>query len=294
MSTCNIKPLIPVLAILGSITFLGFGTSLAKHTLFPLFGAQGTTAIRVGLSAILLLALWRPWRQGISRSDLGGLLCYGAALGLMNLNFYMALQTIPFGVAVAIEFAGPLTVALVGSRRRLDFVWILIAVAGLGLLLPLGHSLSGLDPMGLMFAMAAAVCWAMYILAGKRLGHFHAGRSVSLGLATAAIIVVPVGVPYIDPALCSPWIVAVCLCVAVISSAIPISLEMVALKRLPPQTFGIMISMEPAVAALLAFMVLDEQLSSMQWLAIGLIVMASAGSSLSVKTDRFDKPIAAN
>lgn len=275
--------LIPVLAILGAVTSLGIGTSWAKHTLFPLVGAQGTTAVRVGFSALLLLLFWRPWRWSLSRADARTVALYGAALGAMNLCFYMSLRTIPFGIAVAIEFAGPLFVALLASRRLPDFAWVLLAAAGLGLLLPLHHDISTLDPVGVLFALAAAVFWATYIVFGKRASHLHAGHSVSLGLFVAALVVVPVGVAHAGMALLSPWVLAVGLGLAVISSAIPISLEMVALKRLPPQAFGIMASMEPAVAAMLALLLLDEYLNATQWLAIALIMAASIGSSVTAQ-----------
>lgn len=275
--------LIPMLAILGAVTALGLGTSWAKHSLFPVVGAQGTTAVRVGFSALLLLLFWRPWRWALSGADARTVALYGAALGAMNLCFYMSLRTIPFGIAVAIEFAGPLAVALFSSRRPLDFLWVLLAAAGLALLLPLGHDVSTLDPAGVLFALAAAVFWATYIIFGKRASHLHAGHSVSLGLFVAALVVVPVGVAHAGGALLSPAILATGLGVALISSAIPISLEMVALKRLSPQAFGIMASMEPAVAALLALALLGEYLSAMQWLAIALIVAASVGSSVTAQ-----------
>ena len=283
-SSLRTSAFIPLLAIFGSVTFLGLGTSWAKHTLFPLVGAQGTTAVRVGFSALLLLLLWRPWRWRLTRADLRTIACYGAALGGMNLMFYLSLQTLPFGVAVAIEFSGPLAVAVLSSRRALDFVWVLLAVVGLGLLLPLGHDVSTLDPLGVAYSLVAAVCWATYILFGKRVGHLHAGLSVSLGLTVAALVVLPVGLAHSGMALLSWQVLAVGLGVAAISSAVPISLEMVALKRLPPQAFGIMISMEPAVAAVLALGLLDERLSVMQWLAIGLIVMASVGCAATART----------
>ena len=272
-----------MLAILGAVTALGLGTSWAKHSLFPVVGAQGTTAVRVGFSALLLLLFWRPWRWALNGADARMVALYGAALGAMNLCFYMSLRTIPFGIAVAIEFAGPLAVALFSSRRPLDFLWVLLAAAGLALLLPLGHDVSTLDPAGMMFALAAAVFWATYIIFGKRASHLHAGHSVSLGLFVAALVVVPVGVAHAGGALLSPVILATGLGVALISSAIPISLEMVALKRLSPQAFGIMASMEPAVAALLALALLGEYLSAMQWLAIALIVAASVGSSVTAQ-----------
>lgn len=271
--------LIPLLAIFGSVTFLAFGTSLAKHTLFPLVGAQGTTAIRVGFSAMLMLLLWRPWRLPLAPADARKLACYGAALGMMNLCFYLSLRTISFGVAIAIEFAGPLAVALLSSRRAIDLCWVGLAAAGLGLLLPLGHDVQTLDPAGMLYALAAAVFWAVYIVFGKRAGHLDARQSVPLGLAVAALVVVPVGLPHVGSALLSPWVLAVGFGVALVSSAIPIFLEMVALKRLPQQAFGIMISMEPAIAALVALVLLDEYLSATQWLAIGLIVAASMGSA---------------
>ncbi|WP_308924441.1 EamA family transporter [Janthinobacterium sp. J1-1] len=276
-------PLIPILAILGAVTALGIGTSWAKHSLFPVVGAQGTTAVRVGFSALLLLLFWRPWRWTLSGQEARTVALYGAALGAMNLCFYMSLRTIPFGLAVAIEFSGPLAVALFSSRRPLDFIWVLLAAAGLALLLPLGHDVSTLDPAGVLFALAAAVFWATYIIFGKRASHLHAGHSVSLGLFVAALVVVPVGVAHAGSALLSPAILATGLGVALISSAIPISLEMVALKRLSSQAFGIMASMEPAVAALLALTLLGEYLDAIQWLAIALIIAASVGSSVTAQ-----------
>jgi len=274
---------LPWLAIFGSVVFLGLGTSWAKHTLFPAVGAQGTTAVRVGFSALILWLLCRPWRLPLSPADRRAVLLYGAALGVMNLSFYMALRTLPFGVAVAIEFSGPLAVAVWASRRALDMVWVLLAMSGLALLLPLGHAVSSLDPVGVLWSVLAAVCWASYILFGKRIGHLPVGHSVSLGLAMAALVVIPVGVAHAGSALLAPSVLLVGLGVAAVSSAVPLSLEMVALQRLPPQAFGIMISMEPAVAAMLALLLLDEQLSAVQWLAIGLIVLASMGSALAVR-----------
>ena len=194
--------------------------------------------------------------------------------------FYMSLRTLPFGLAVAIEFAGPLAVAIWSSRRAVDFVWVALAIAGLGMLLPLGLNGSTLDTVGVLYALAAAVFWALYIVFGKRAGHLHAGHSVSLGLLVAALVVVPVGVVHAGAALLSPAVLLAGLLVAAVSSAIPISLEMMALKRLPKEAFGIMISMEPAVAAVLAMGLLGEHLSGVQWLAIGCIVAASMGSAM--------------
>lgn len=283
MSASPFQRFIPFLAVLGSVTALGVGTSWAKQALFPVVGAQGTTAVRVGLSALLMLMLWRPWRWRLSRADAQAVVLYGAALGAMNLMFYLSLQTLPFGLAVAIEFAGPLAVAIWSSRRAVDFVWVALAIVGLALLLPLGLSGSTLDPLGVLYAVGAAVFWALYIVFGKRAGHLHAGQSVSLGLLVAALVVVPVGVAHAGAALLSPSVLLVGVAVAAISSALPISLEMMALKRLPKEAFGIMISMEPAIAALLALALLGERLDTVQWLAIGCIVAASMGSAATAR-----------
>lgn len=283
MSASPFQRFVPFLAVLGSVTALGVGTSWAKQALFPVVGAQGTTAVRVGLSALLMLMLWRPWRWRLSRADAQAVVLYGAALGAMNLMFYLSLQTLPFGLAVAIEFAGPLAVAIWSSRRAVDFVWVALAIVGLALVLPLGLSGSTLDPLGVLYAVGAAVFWALYIVFGKRAGHLHAGQSVSLGLLVAALVVVPVGVAHAGAALLSPSVLLVGVAVAAISSALPISLEMMALKRLPKEAFGIMISMEPAVAALLALALLGERLDTVQWLAIGCIVAASMGSAATAR-----------
>jgi inner membrane transporter RhtA len=273
---------VPLLALVGSVTALGVGTSLAKQ-LFPVVGSLGTTALRVGFSALLLLAFWRPWRWTLSPSDKWSIARYGVAMGCMNLLFYMSLRTLPFGVAVAIEFTGPLAVALFHSRKPVDFVWLLFALTGLGLLLPIGQSVSSLDPVGVLYALAAAAAWAAYIVFGKRLGHLHAGQSVTWGLCVAALTVAPIGLWDAGAALWTPQVLLWGLLVAAISSALPISLDMVALKRLSPQAFGIMASMEPAVAAILGGLMLHEQLTPLQWLAIGCIMAAAAGSSA---TDR--------
>ena len=278
MSSKRWAQALPLLAVLGSVVALGIGTSYAKQ-LFPVVGSLGTTALRVGFSALLLLLIWRPWRWTTSRVDARSLLRYGIALGCMNLMFYQSLRTIPFGVAVAIEFSGPLAVAFFSSRRAIDFLWVALAIAGLALLLPLGHDVASLNPEGVLYALGAAVCWAAYIVFGKRVGHLHAGHSVALGLTMAAITVVPFGVWHAGSALLQPGILLFGLGVAAVSSAIPISLEMVALKRLSPGAFGVMASMEPAVAALMGLLLLNEQLTLLQWLAVLLVMCAAAGSA---------------
>jgi len=263
----------PLLAVLGSVTALGVGTSLAKQ-LFPVLGAQGTSALRVGFAALILVAIWRPWRWTLARPQAWALLRFGVALGAMNLLFYMALRTIPFGLAVAIEFSGPLAVAIYHSRRPVDFVWLALAVAGLALILPIGGASAGalvLEPVGIACAVGAAICWALYILLGQRLGSIPSGQAVSLGLVFAAMVVVPFGVAEAGAKLLQPSILLFGLMVAAISSALP---------RLPPATFGIALATEPAIAALMGMLLLHEQLVGTQWLAIACIMGAAMGSAI--------------
>ncbi|GGH64678.1 membrane protein [Comamonas phosphati] len=271
----------PLLAVLGSVTSLGVGTSLAKQ-LFPVLGAQGTSALRVGFAALILVCVWRPWRWPLSRQQAWSLLRFGLALGGMNLMFYMALRSIPFGLAVAIEFSGPLAVAIYHSRRPVDFIWLVLAVIGLALVLPtgLGNSTLALSPVGIACAVGAAICWALYILLGQRLSHVPSGQAVSLGLVCAALVVVPFGVAEAGTKLLAPSVLLFGLMVAAISSALPYTLEMLALRRLPPATFGIALATEPAVAAFMGMLLLGEHLTPVQWLAIACIMGAAMGSAV--------------
>jgi len=269
--------LLPYAALIGAIVTLCVGTSLAKG-LFPIVGAQGTSAYRVGFAALILLLVWRPWNHPISRADLGRVALYGAVMGVLNLSFYLAIRTVPLGVAVAIEFIGPLAVSVASSRKLIHFVSIGLAVLGLALLLPIDPGAEPLDPVGVGFACVAAVMWALYIILGKRTGHLHAGRSVALGMAAAALIVVPIGVASAGATLLQPKLIGLGLVAAVMSSAIPYSLEMIALRAIPKRSFGVMLSLEPAAGALAGLVILREHLAVTQWLAIAAIVAASAGT----------------
>jgi inner membrane transporter RhtA len=247
------------------------GAALAK-SLFPIVGAAGVSSLRVGFSALILVAVWRPWRRSLTLREAGNI----ALFGLMNLTFYLALRTIPLGPAVAIEFLGPLAVALSATRRRMDLAWIGLAILGLGLLLPLGDA-GGLDPTGVAYALVAALAWALYIVFGQRAGRIDGGQAVSLGMLAAALVVAPFGWAASGAALFDPATLVLGFGIAVLSSALPYSLEMVALRRLTRQVFGVMMSLEPAIAALAALILLGERLSPLQWVAIGCIIAASAG-----------------
>ncbi len=267
------------------------GASLAKH-LFPQVGAQGATAYRLGLSALMLLLWRRPWRRASKGRDWRALRGYGLSMGAMNLVFYMSLRTIPLGIAVALEFTGPLALALFGSRRWVDFVWIALAVAGLALLLPLQGQVRALDPVGVMYALAAGVGWALYIVMGQKAGAAYGADAVTLGTSIGAMLVIPFGVVHAGTALLSPTLLPYALGVAVLSSALPYSLEMIAITRLPARTFSTLLSLEPAIAALAGVALLNEQLTMLQWLAIVAIIVASAGTALSLQRPPLAEPLA--
>lgn len=268
-----------VLTLLVAMLSIQGGASLAKR-LFPVLGAPGTTALRLLFAALLLVAFWRPWRQRLTRKQLRAVAVYGAALGVMNLTFYMALARIPLGIAVAIEFTGPLAVAIFSTRRPVDFLWALLAVAGILLILPLSKASGPLDLLGVFWALVAGGCWALYIIFGQRsVAVVHGGTAASLGMVAASLLVVPVGVAHAGTALLDVSLLPFALGVAVLSSALPYSLEMIALKALPARTFGILMSLEPALAAVSGLLFLGERLSLQQWVAIGFIILASVGSA---------------
>ena len=277
--------LIPIALLLVAMVSIQSGASLAK-SLFPLIGAEGTTALRLGLAAVILCVLMRPWQAQLSLKSCRSLLAYGLALGSMNLLFYMSLQSIPLGIAVALEFTGPLGLALLSSRRLLDFVWVALAVFGLWLLLPSPQADVQLDPQGMALALGAGLCWALYIIFGQKAGAEHGRQTVALGTLVAALLVFPVGLWQAGSSMFALDLLPIALGVAVLSSALPYSLEMLALTRLPARTFSILMSMEPAIAALSGLLFLSERLAWNQWLAIGAIILASAGAAATFRPKR--------
>ncbi len=282
MSSRSTSSVLPLGALLLAMLSFQCGAALAKQ-LFPLVGAQGTTAMRLGLGALILWLVRRPWRRLAGREGWASLWGYGLTIGLMNLCFYMALRTIPLGIAVALEFVGPLAIALAGARRALDFLWVGLVVVGLGLLLPWQTQTRALDVVGVLYAMGAAAGWATYILLGRRAGAVFGGDAVALGTAIGALVAVPVGVTHAGEALLSRAALPYALGIAVLSSALPYSLEMYALTRLPARTVGILMSIEPALGALLGLALLGEHLSALQWLAIAAVIAASIGTMLGVR-----------
>lgn len=271
---------LPIAAMLGAILSLCLGSTVAKQ-LFPIIGPSGTTALRVGFSALVLCIVWRPWRYGWpNRTDWPRIVLYGTVLGLMNWMFYQAIRTIPFGLAVAIELIGPLGVAFLSSRRLGNMIWVLVAAAGLALLLPLANvSHAGqLDPGGMMWAFSAAICWGLYIVIGKGAQHLPSGQLLPLGLLIATLIIAPIGWSAAGTKLFTPHVLAVGLLVGIVSSAIPYTLEFFAIKRLPKYAFGTLAAIEPAVAAMVGWVTLGEALTGQQMLAIALVMTASVGA----------------
>ncbi len=274
--------LLPVLLVVLGMAATQTGASFAKM-LFPVVGAQGATALRLTLAALVLMLVFRPWRRPMGARQWRAVLLYGGAMGAMNLLFYAALASIPLGVAVALEFTGPLAVALAGSRRPLDFFWVLMAVGGLTLLLPLGHFSGDIAIGGVLLALGAGVCWAGYIVFGQRAGSGGGGgHTAALGVATAAVIALPFGIAGAGTSLVDPSILPQALGVALLSSAIPYALDMVALPHIPARLFGILMSAQPAFAALSGLLILHERLEWPQLAGIAAIVVASLGATATI------------
>ena len=240
---------LPVAVILIAMLSIQSGASLAK-SLFPLVGAPGVTALRIVLGTAILVAIFKPWRLRFKKEQRLPLLFYGLSLGAMNYMFYLSIQTIPLGIAVALEFTGPLAVALFSSRRPVDFIWVVLAVLGLWFLLPLGQNVTEIDLTGAALALGAGACWAVYILTGQRAGEEHGPATVALGSVIAAIVFVPIG-----------------------------------MAQATTRIFGTLMSMEPALAAISGMVFLGETLTFTQTLALCSIIAASMGSTLTMRPE---------
>jgi inner membrane transporter RhtA len=284
------------LLIFGMIT-VQLGAALAKE-MFGALGPAGVVFLRLGFAALALLAIWRPWRslrqqgatesKGVAssspsapRSAWLAVILFGLVLGLMNFTFYSALTRIPLGVAVTVEFVGPLGVAVAGSRRALDVLWVVLAAGGILLLAPLGVLGAGqLDPVGLLLALGTGVCWAMYILLSARVGRaFSGGTGLSVAMTVGALVILPVGVIGAGSALLNPALLLLGAGVALLSSVVPYSLELAALRRMSTSAFGVFMSLEPAIATLVGWLVLREALELRTILALALVTTAAIGAT---------------
>ena len=246
--------------------------------LFDELGPAGAAFGRLAFAAVILVAIWRPRVRGRPRADLRVAVAFGLALGAMNFCIYQAMDRIPLGVAVTFEFLGPLGVAVVGSRRALDLLWVVLAAAGIALLADYGGG--SLDAVGVAFALAAGALWAAYIVLSQRTGTlFGGGSGLAVAMVAGAVLVAPFGIAGAGTELLRPDLLAALLAVALASSVLPYSFDLEALRRLPTRVFGVLMSLEPAVAALAGLVVLGQGLAARDWLAIGLVVIASAGAS---------------
>jgi inner membrane transporter RhtA len=267
----------PTVLVLGGIGSVQFGAAFAK-TLFDEVGPAGTVFLRVLFAAVILMVVWRPALGGRRRADWRLILAFGFVLVAMNLSYYESLDRIPLGIAVTFEFVGPLGVALAGSRHALDLLWVALAAVGILLLSDFGGG--GLDGVGVAFALLAGCFWAAYILLSARVGRaLPGGQGLALAMAAGAIMLAPVGVGQGGGDLLSPEVLAIGFAVAVLSSAIPYTLELEALRRMPSNVFGVLMSLEPAAASLAGFLILGQDLVAREIVAIGFVVAASAGAA---------------
>lgn len=271
--------LLPLLCLFAAMISIQGGATLAKQ-LFPIVGVEAVTAYRLGFSAIILLLIFKPWKRKLQVGYRRYLILYGLALGSMNFLFYQSIKTIPLGIAVGLEFTGPLAVALFSSRRKIDFLWISLVVMGLLALVPFKGN-DNIDIPGVLYALSAGVCWALYIIFGQKAGNYYGTATVGIGAAVAAIIYVPIGIASGGIGIFAPEYLPMALTVAILTSAMPYALEMMALTRMPAKTFGTLTSLEPAIAAVFGFIILSEVLSMIQVIGIIAIILASLGASLS-------------
>ena len=267
----------PPVLVVGAVSSVQFGAAFAK-SIFDEIGPGGTVFLRMLFAAAVLMLIWRPRLSGHGRRDVVLILLFGASLAGMNATFYAALDRIPLGIAVTFEFVGPLGVALFGSRRRLDLVWVALAAAGILLLSDFGAT--DLDGLGVALALIAGAFWAAYILLSARVGQaFPGGGGLALAMLVAVVPLAPFGIADGGADLLVVWVLAVGFAVAMLSSAIPYTLELEALRRLPAGVFGVLMSLEPALAATAGFIVLGEDLAAREVVAILLVVAASAGAA---------------
>jgi len=267
--------------VLGGIASVQFGSAIAA-TLFDRVGPAGTVLLRLTSATVVLLALWRPRVRGRTRRELLLAGTFGLVLAGMNLSFYEALARIPLGIAVTLEFVGPLTVAVAGSRRRVDFAWV--ALAATGIIALARGSTDGLDALGAVLALTAGGLWGTYIIVNARIGRaFEGGTGLALAMCVATVAVAPVGVASAGGHLLEPHALLVGSAVGMLSSAIPYSLEVEALRRIRPSVFGVLMSLEPGFAALAGLVVLGQHLGARVLVGIALVIAASIGASLGAR-----------
>lgn len=273
----SLPTLSPTLLVFLSIASTQLGSAIAK-SLFESLNPAAMVLLRVGFAAVVLLLIWRPSLTAITRTNFLALSLFGLSLALMNLTFYLAIERIPIGIAVTLEFVGPLGIAVVNSRRWLDVLWVFLAAMGIVLLAPIGGLV--LDPIGIGLALTAGALWATYIVLSAKVGHaFPGGSGLALAMTLSAIVLLPIGIAAGGAALLNPYFLLLGFGVALLSSALPYSLELEALRSMPMRVFGVLLSLEPVAAALMGFLILGETLELRAMVAIGLVTIAAAGAS---------------
>jgi len=274
----------PFPAILLSIVSVQVGAALAKG-LFPILGAAGTTTIRIGISALILLAFNRPNIKKLTKIQWKAIIPYGLCLGAMNGIYYLSLSRIPLGLAVALEFIGPLMLSVFSSKRMIEYLWAVLAIIGIALITPWNGE--GADLFGIIMALLAGVFWAGYIVLGKRTSAVIDGsQAVTVGMVFAIAVILPFGIADGGLANFTTAMIPSAIALGLLCSAIPFSLEIGALKHMPAKTFSILMSLEPAVAAICGVFILKEFLSVVEWLAVVVIVIASLGATLTGKPEK--------
>jgi inner membrane transporter RhtA len=279
----NKIPIHPLLAVLGSILSVQIGAAIAKE-LFPALGAAVTATVRIGLSALILLAVNRPGLKTLTRVQWQAVIPYGLCLGAMNLIYYLALSRIPLGIAVTLEFMGPLLLVVFSSKRAIEFLWVLLAAGGIALMTPWSNT--NIDLFGAGMALLAGAFWAGYIVLGRRVSAVLDGRqAVTIGMLFALVVALPFaftsgGLVHFKSSMIVPAVALALFC-----SAVPFSLEMYGLKYIPTKTFSILMSMEPAVGAICGLIFLKEYLSVQEYAAVVLVVIASAGATIGNRED---------
>lgn len=272
-------PAVP--SVLLAILSVQGGAALAKG-LFPVLGAESTTLIRVALSVLILMAVNRTNLGKLNPRQWKAVVPYGIVLGAMNLTFYMAIKRVPLGLGVTLEFIGPLMVAVFGSRHAIDILWVLLAAFGIVLIAP--WDTKSVDLIGVILALLAGAFWAAYIILGARVSRvLDDGDAVTVGMIFATLVVFPFGIVSSGMRRLSGMMLLKGAGLALLSSAIPFTLEMTALRKIPARTFSILLSLEPAVAALCGLLFLHETLSFYEWMAVALVVIASGGAALTSK-----------
>jgi inner membrane transporter RhtA len=267
----------PTVLVIASIVSTQIGASVAIH-LFAHIGPAGAVLLRLGFAALILLIAWRPRLSGYSRAAYSSAILFGLTLAAMNIIFYQALNRIPLGIAVTLEFVGPLAVAIAGSRNALDVLWVVLAAIGIILITPWGGL--HLDLLGMALALTAGGLWATYIILSARVGQdFSGGAGLVIAMLIAAAVTVPVGVIGGGASLLDARVLAGGVVVALLSSVVTYSFELSALRTMSTRVFGVLMSLEPAIAALVGLIFLRETLGLRAVIAIACVVIASAGAS---------------